>query len=192
MVQRRPSGVRNAKAKVAPSGEVRIEIWPTSRWNEVAPIVKLVYPPSNPITKVWNQVDWSYAQRRVVVLGGTKPVCHVGVYFRDGKANGRDAAICGIGGVMTHPKHQGRHHATRALERANEMALKRGMKFGLLVCEEKNIALYRKFGWRVFPGQMIYRRGGEKAVWELSPVMVRDIAGKAPTKGKIDLCGKPW
>ncbi len=169
-----------------------IEIWGSDRWDEVVPIGDLVYPPENPITKVWRSVTWSPPQQRVVVLDGKRPVCHVGVYYRDGLANGTPAKICGIGGVMTRPEQQGRHHATHALEIANELAIKRGMEFGLLICEDKNIALYRKFGWRVFPGEMLYGQPGGKKVWQLSAVMVRDINGTAPSEGTIDLCGKPW
>jgi hypothetical protein len=174
------------------SNNGKIEIWGGERWDEVAPINELVYPPENPITKVWRSVSWGIPAQRVVVLDGGQPVCHVAVYFRDGLANGKPAKICGIGGVMTRPEQQGRHHATKALALANDLAVKRGMEFGLLVCEDKNITLYEKFGWRVFPGEMLYEQPEGKKTWSLSAVMVRDIAGKAPNHGTIDLCGKPW
>jgi len=172
--------------------DVKIEVWGCDRWDEVAPIGDLVYPPSNPITKVWRSVSWANPQQRVVISDAGQPVCHVGVYFRDGLANGRPAKICGIGGVMTRPEQQGRHHATKALALANELAVKRGMEFGLLICEDKNIALYEKFGWRVFPGKMIHQQPSGTGPWTISAVMVRDITGEAPVDGTIDLCGKPW
>lgn len=172
--------------------QIKLERWDADRWEEVAHINDLVYPPENPITQVWRQVDWSHAGQRVVVSVAGQPVCHVGLYLRHGAANGAPALIAGIGGVMTHPAHQKRRYATRALALTNDLAMKAGARFGFLVCEAKNIPFYQRLGWRVFDGTTMHQQHGTNRPWTLSPTMVRDIAGKAPEGGTIDLCGKPW
>jgi GNAT superfamily N-acetyltransferase len=169
-----------------------IEIWPSDRWDEVAPINALVYPPENPITAVWRAVQWASAEQRMIALQDGEPVSHVGLYIREGLAKGREVRIAGIGGVMTHPAHQGKGHAKRLLKLADEKARERNADFGLLVCEEKNIPFYESLGWRRFGGHMIHQQHGKSVNWTLSPMMVCDLAKAAPRGGMIDLRGMPW
>jgi len=171
---------------------VAIETWPTDRWDELAPIRDLVYAPDDPITVVWDKVDWAYPDSRFVAVAEGKPVSHVGFYLRQGLANGRPVRISGVGGVMTHPSHQKRGFAKRLLGLAYDEAKSRAADFSLLVCEQKNVPFYQPQGWRLFSGHMIYRQAGKSLQWTLSPVMVRDEGRRAPRAGMIDLQGKPW
>ena len=172
--------------------DVSIEILPEAGWDKVAHLHPLVYPPENPHTAVWAAVQWAHAEHRFVLSQDGRPFSHVALHIREGLANGRPARIAGIGGVMTDPAHQGRGHARRLLALAHEKAVACHAAFAVLVCEEKNVPFYAAQGWRKFDGTMIHQQEGRSLGWTLSPVMVRDVAGRAPRRGMIDLRGKPW
>jgi GNAT superfamily N-acetyltransferase len=172
--------------------DIAIEILPDEGWDKVAHINKLVYPPENPITAVWASLQWADADQRFVALKNGEAVSHVGLFFRDGLRSGKPASIAGIGGVMTHPAHQKHGYARRLLKLAYEEMQRKNIDFALLICESKNIPFYEQQGWQVFGGHMIHQQGGKSLNWTLSPVMVRDVAKRAPRGGMIDLRGLPW
>lgn len=175
------------------AGEIEIEVLPEGGWNKVVHIHPLVYPPENPVTRVWAGVQWADADYRFVLSHEGEAVSHVALHIRQGLANGRPVRIAGIGGVMTHPAVQGNGHAQRLLRAALDQAAERRADFCLLVCEDKNVGFYEKQGWRVFPGTMIHQQqGGRSLPWTLSKVMVRDQGRRAPRGGMIDLQGLPW
>jgi aminoglycoside 2'-N-acetyltransferase I len=171
---------------------IAVEVLPESGWDKVAHINKLVYPPENPITAVWASLQWADADQRFVALKEGEAVCHVGLFFRDALRSGKPARISGIGGVMTHPAHQKRGYARHLLALAHEEAQRKKVDFALLVCEPKNVGFYQDQGWQVFAGHMIHQQQGKSVNWTLSPVMVRDVAVRAPRGGMVDLRGKPW
>ncbi|MGE0153006.1 MAG: GNAT family N-acetyltransferase [Reyranellaceae bacterium] len=172
--------------------DIAIEILDEAGWSKVVHIHPLVYPPDNPITKVWAGVQWADADHRFVLSRRGEPVSHVALHVREGLANGRPVRIAGIGGVMTHPAMQGNGYAQRLLRAALDKAVELHAGFCLLICEEKNVGFYEKQGWRVFPGTMIYQQDGKSLQWTLSKVMVRDQGRRAPRGGMIDLRGLPW
>lgn len=172
--------------------EIAVEVLPEDGWAKVAHIHTLVYPPENPINAVWSSLQWADADRRFVASRNGEVVSHVGLFFRDGLRSGKPASIAGIGGVMTHPAYQKHGYARQLLALAQEEAQRRGFDFALLVCESRNIPFYEQQGWQVFGGHMIQQQGGKSLKWTLSPVMVRDVAKRAPRGGMIDLRGLPW
>ena len=172
--------------------DLDIEVLPQEGWSKVAHIHTLVYPPDNPITAVWASLQWADADRRFVAFEKGEPVCHVGLFLRDGLRSGKPTRFAGIGGVMTHPAYQKRGYARHLLQLAHQEAQNRSVDFALLVCEPKNIAFYEQQGWQVFGGHMIHQQQGRSVNWTLTPVMVRDVAARAPRGGMIDLRGTPW
>jgi aminoglycoside 2'-N-acetyltransferase I len=172
--------------------EIEIEVLPEEGWEKVAHLHPLVYPPENPITKVWASLQWADADRRFVALKNGEAVSHVGLFFRNALRSGKPTSISGIGGVMTHPAHQKQGYARHLLQLAHQEAQRKRVDFALLICEPKNIGFYEEQGWQVFNGHMIHQQHGNSQNWTLSPVMVRDVAVKAPKGGMIDLRGMPW
>jgi hypothetical protein len=95
-----------------------------------------VYPPEairdSPGRGVhWAPVDWS-----LLVWTADGLVSHVGVVVREGTRDGVPVRIGGVGGVKTHPRAEGRGHASAALRRAADvLAREHGVAFSLLVCQ---------------------------------------------------------
>ena len=190
---RRRGRAKAAKRPVSQEAGIVAKIHPGSHYSRVDALAKIVYPPGSAGAKLWGQVKWAHAHWRVRTLDGNILINHVGIYRRNGMVDGAPAKIFGIGGVMTLPERQGQHHATRALAMADDWAMKAGCDFGLLVCEKKNIALYKKLGWFLFTGALLHRQPGRGSIpWTIAPVMVRDLNAKAPRRGTVDLRGKPW
>ena len=71
-------------------------------WREVAPLHQAVWPPEVVATLPWADIVFAHADLRVLVRDeADEVVCHVGIYRREAKWNGRKVIIGGIGGVLT-------------------------------------------------------------------------------------------
>jgi aminoglycoside 2'-N-acetyltransferase I len=169
---------------------MRIEVVDGAQgWPVVEALDREVYPPEVMAKVIWRHVVWAWADKRVVVSDEGRIVGHVGLFFRDGRHDGRAARICGIGGVMTAPGSRKRGLASAAMRRAaQEME---GADFGLLFCEPHNVAFYAGLGWQVFPGEVHCVQPSGPMIFDMMPNMVLPL-GAAPRDGKIDLCGLPW
>src|SRR5271163_123589 len=112
------------------------------------------YPPEVMATIVWRDVSWAHADTRILVRDADQTVCHIGLYFRDGKDGGMPCRIGGVGGVMTAPGRRRQGHAGRAMRLAADMMEYQDGDFGLLFCEPHNVAFYERLGWRIFDGDV--------------------------------------
>jgi aminoglycoside 2'-N-acetyltransferase I len=149
------------------------------------------YPPEVMATIVWRDVTWAHADLRILVRELNKTVCHVGLYFRQGKDSDAPCDIGGIGGVMTAPAVRGRGHAGRAMRLAADMMEYRGRDFGLLFCEPQNVAFYERLGWGIFDGDVFCEQPSGRIKFDMMHAMVLPLRC-APRSRVIDLCGLPW
>lgn len=162
-------------------------------WDEIVPLVNIVYPPDVLATIVWRDVTWAKADRRVVLYEDERPVAVTSMYMRDCVYDGSSIRIGGIGGVMTHPAYRRRGLATAALRRAEQSYRgDAGVAFGLLFCEPRLAKFYADRGWHSFDGDVIVEQPSGRRPFTVTSTMVGGFAGPAPTKGIIDLCGLPW
>ena len=97
-----------------------------------------------------------------------------------------------IGGVATLPEWRGRGLASVAMEKAAAfMDEELGVEFGLLLVDEVTAPFYRRLGWELVPGPLVFDQPGGKATFpELT--MVLPFAGRKWPPGPIDLRGLPW
>jgi hypothetical protein len=149
------------------------------------------YPPEVMATIIWRDVTWAHADTRILVRELDKTVCHVGLYFRDGKDGEAPSRIGGIGGVMTSPAVRGRGHAGRAMRLAADMMEYQSCDFGLLFCEPKTIAFYERLGWRTFEGDTFCDQPSGRVKFDMMRTMVLPMKSE-PRSRVIDLCGLPW
>lgn len=149
------------------------------------------YPPEVMATIVWRDVTWAHADTRILVREADKIVCHVGLFFRDGKDGEAQRRIGGIGGVMTSPVVRRRGHAGRAMRLAADMMEYEGRDFGLLFCEPHNVAFYERLGWRVFDGDVFCEQLSGRVKFDMMHAMVLPLRCEPRTRF-IDLCGLPW
>lgn len=172
---------------------MRVEVWPgDTGWNEMAPLVALVYPPDILATIVWRDVTWAHADRRVLVYEGERLVSTVSIYFRNGLLGAASIRIGGIGGVMTHPAHRGCGFASAAMRRADLLFQEDGSAFSVLFCEPKNFAFYRRLGWQIFAGDVMVDQPGGRMKFTVMTPMMRGVTHPSPIGGVVDLCGLPW
>jgi len=160
-------------------------------WAVVEALDREVYTPEYMAAAIWRDVVWAHADKRIVIFDDQKPVCHAGVFFRDGLINGTPVHLCGIGGVMTSPAVRKKGYAGVAMNRAAQLMEEERIDFGLLFCEAHNLKLYGNLGWRIFSGAVHCIQPSGPMTFDMMPTMILPVR-MTPDSGKIDLCGLPW
>jgi aminoglycoside 2'-N-acetyltransferase I len=154
-----------------------------------------VYPPE--VAAAWpgRSIEWAARQWSVIVWDDLKSqaIAHAGIVIRQARWNDRDVKVGGIGGVMTHPDFRGRGYARAAVNRGTEFFREQGeIDFGLLVCKPSLIPLYERFGWRVFPGDLLVEHHGKTVKFTFNVPMTCPLRLPEVLGGAIDLLGPPW
>ena len=84
------------------------------------------------------------------------PVSHAGVLQHHGRANGRQALIGGIGGVVTVPAAQRRGYAGQLLRHAAAFLRDEWkVDFALLFCIDQRVRFYQRLEWAEVPGEVL-------------------------------------
>jgi len=135
----------------------------------------------------WSDADWHV----MVHVDGTL-VSYLAIVERVGAVNDQPVKLGGIGGVATLPEWRGRGLASAAMEKAAAfMDEELGVEFGLLLVDEATEPFYRRLGWQLAPGPLVFDQPGGKVTWhELT--MVLPFGGREWPPGPIDLRGLPW
>ena len=63
--------------------------------------------------------------------------------------------------------------------------------FALLFCEPHNAPFYERRGWKPFEGEIYAEQADGRARFTAIAPHVYDLK-RAPRRGTIDLCGRPW
>jgi len=117
-------------------------------------------------------------------------VGHVGIVDRITSIDGSPARTGLVGGVFTDPRLRNQGLATRLMERARDVMVDLGMKYGILMCDSRLVPFYERFGWRVVDGPLIFDRG-----WgpQTSPsrTMVLPLQSDDIPSGTINVNGLP-
>ena len=77
------------------------------------------------------------------------------------------------------------------MRHAETLLRNQGCDFGLLFCEQHNVAFYGKLGWSMFSGDVICEQHGRNVRFDLMNAMFLAL-GDAPAQSTLDLCGPPW
>jgi GNAT superfamily N-acetyltransferase len=105
-------------------------------WPRVKPLLDLAWPREDVEKLPWGHLTFAHADLRVIVEADEQPVCHVGLYRREGSWKGRKTKIGGIGGVTTHPDFRNQGFASVALNAAiHTFKEERATDFALLFCD---------------------------------------------------------
>jgi aminoglycoside 2'-N-acetyltransferase I len=105
----------------------------------------------------------------------------------------RPVRLGGIGGVSTRTPWRKRGLAEAAMKVAQAyLRDPLGVAFGLLVCDEKMVPYYAKFGWKRVTVPMWIEEQPKGRVLFPGPVMILAVCGQDWPEGEIDLKGKPW
>ena len=162
-------------------------------WPMAEPLFNAVWPPDVVAKLPWAGIVFAHADLRALVQTETEDVvCHVGIYRREIKCNGRKIKAGGIGGVLTREDARRRGYASMALEAAIQTLKDEGSTdFALLFCEPHNAPFYVGRGWKPFDGEIYAEQPQGRVLFEAIAPYVHDIR-RAPRQGTIDLCGLPW
>ena len=164
------------------------ESWPMAK-----PLFDAVWP-SDVVEKLpWAGIVFAHAELRVLVQAEPEGlVCHVGIYRREVKWNGRKMRAGSIGGVLTREDKRRRGYASIALNAAIQTLRDEGSTdFALLFCEPHNVPFYVGRGWKPFDGEIYAEQPAGRIRFDAIAPYVYDIR-RAPRQGVIDLCGLPW
>jgi aminoglycoside 2'-N-acetyltransferase I len=162
-------------------------------WPIAEPLFKEVWPPEVVRTLPWADIVFAHADLRVLVQTETgEAVCHVGIYRREVKWNGRSMRAGGIGGVLTRESCRRHGYASIALNAAIQTLKDEGSTdFALLFCEPHNAPFYVSRGWKPFDGEIYAEQPQGQVRFEAIAPYVYELR-RAPRQGTIDLCGLPW
>jgi aminoglycoside 2'-N-acetyltransferase I len=162
-------------------------------WPLVKPLYDAVWPPHVVEKLAWAGIVFAHADLRVLVQAEPEGlVCHVGIYRREVKWNGRKLRAGGIGGVATREDVRRRGYASIALNAAIQTLKDEGATdFALLFCEPHNAPFYMGRGWKPFDGEIYAEQPEGRVRFDAIAPYVYDIK-RAPMKGTIDLCGLAW
>ena len=154
----------------------------------------MVWPPDVVAKTPWAGIVFADADLRVLVqVEGEGLVCHVSIFRREAKWNGRKIQVGGIGGVATREDLRRRGYASVALNAAIQTLKDEGATdFALLFCEPGNVPFYVERGWKPFAGEIYADQPAGRGRFDAIAPLVFDLNGRAPLQGTIDLCGLPW
>lgn len=153
-----------------------------------------VYPPDVVAASPGRHVTWAPTDYSVLV---STPdgllVSHVGILVRAGTLDGTPVTIGGVGGVKTHPRAEGRGHASAGLRHAAAVLRdQHRVAFSLLACQDHLLPFYHRLGWLTFGGQLVVTQPAGRTVFTINRTMVLSGLRPAPQEGTIDLDGPPW
>jgi aminoglycoside 2'-N-acetyltransferase I len=162
-------------------------------WPLAEPLLEAVWPPDVVEKLPWAGVVFAHADLRVLVQSETEGVvCHVGIYRREVRWNGRKVGAGGIGGVATRGDSRQRGYASLALDAAIQTLKDEGSSdFAMLFCEPHRAPFYVARGWKPFDGEIYAEQPEGRVRFQAIAPYVYDIR-RAPRQGMIDLCGLPW
>ena len=166
----------------------------TASWPMAEPLYRAVWPPGVLEKLPWGHLVFAHAELRVLVQAEPdEVVCHVGIYRREIKWNGRKMRAGGIGGVVTREDARRRGYASIALNAAVQTLKDEGATdFGLLFCEPHNATFYVDRGWKPFDGEVYAEQPQQGRIrFDAITPYVYELR-RAPLKGTLDLCGLPW
>ena len=137
-------------------------------------------------------LGWSRAEWFVLGKLDGRVVSQAGILKRGILTGGQPVMVGGVGGVATHPDFQRQGYAGEVMKAAGIfMREKLGAAFGLLVCSEKRVPYYAKFGWQPMTAPMYFAfRGGKRRFHD--PVMILPLLQNEWPQGDVDLQGGPW
>jgi predicted GNAT family N-acyltransferase len=170
---------------------VKIELKAESRLTEserlaLGRLSAEAFPPDGDDTQ-WAESGW-----HVLVWQETEIVSQVEIVERTATVGGQSVRLGGIGGVSTRLAWRKRGLAEAALNVAVDY-LREPLRvdFGLLVCGEKMIPYYAKFGWKLIGRPMWIDQPKGRVLYK-APIMILPVCKTDWPDGEIDLCGRPW
>jgi aminoglycoside 2'-N-acetyltransferase I len=162
-------------------------------WPLAEPLLSAVWPPDVVEKLAFAGIVFAHADLRVLVQAEPDGVvCHVGIFRREIKWNGRKLRAGGIGGVATRQDQKRRGYASIALNAAIQTLKDEGSTdFAMLFCEPHNAPFYTERGWKRFEGEIYCDQPQGRVRFDASAPYVYDIK-RASRQGTIDLCGLAW
>ena len=172
---------------------MRIDIKPgDAAWEVAGPLLNAVWPPDLVATLPWGHLATAHADFRVLVTHDGELVSHVGLFIRSCDWDDRTVHVGGIGGVVTAAPQRGLGFASAGMRTAvKTLQQEHDVDFGMLFCEDHNIAFYRALGWQPFSGTVFAEQPEGRIHHDAVAPFVYDFK-LAPRAGTIDLRGLPW
>jgi predicted GNAT family N-acyltransferase len=100
--------------------------------------------------------------------------------------------VTGLGGVIVTRAERGRGYGRIVIERALERALEWPPERAMLFCVPRNVALYRKFGFREIGAPVEVMQGGEQVVMPMC-AMYKPLRGDPRwPAGPVHVLGEPF
>ncbi len=162
-------------------------------WPEIAGMRERIYPPEQLVDTPMHGIEWSHAQRRILLYIDDVVRAVAGIHERVVLCDGQKIAVAGVGGVMTEPEFQGQGLGKLVMLHLVDLLKKEAnCAFSLLFCEDHNVGFYAKMGWLRFAGDLVVEQHGRSGPFAFRNTMVLPVTKPAQVTGHIDLCGLPW
>jgi len=136
---------------------------------------------------VWSSVDW-----HILVWVGDNLVSHAEIVERTVSVGSKKIPVGGIGGVITKAEWKNQGFASTSMKVAQKYICgELNLDFGLLMCDKKVVSFYKKLGWEVVQGPLVYKQPTGKVEFD-DIVMVYHCGSVKWPDGLIDAQGPPW
>jgi aminoglycoside 2'-N-acetyltransferase I len=157
-------------------------------WPRVRPLFELANGEVGPAASI----ELAHPDLRVIVEVDEQPVCHVGLYRREGVWRERKTRIGGVGGLVTHPDFRHQSLASVALDAAlHTLRDEKSNDFALLLSPSETAGFFTKRNWKPFMGEVYAEQNHLRARFDALQPLVYYLK-RAPHEGELDLCGLPW
>lgn len=135
---------------------------------------------------------WQPKNIHIVCYENEQAASHVGMLQHTVKVNDQPISVGGIGGVITHPEHQGKGFAKVLMKEAeNYFKKKWHLEFGMLFCFDRLLPFYKSMGWQHIQDDVYVFNKTEKVIWT-DEMMVLPLTAKQWPKGDVDIDGYFW
>lgn len=155
----------------------------------------ICFPPDVEIfskLRPWNNVLPEYS---LIYEKDGRLLGHVGVVYREISCNGLPAAVAGIQSMAVHPDLRGTGLGQAIMKECMAEASRRGVRFGLLFCNERlSKSFYNRLGWVRIDEEitMSDENGHTIDLSEKNIAMYLPLAAEPLPSGPIDLQGREW
>lgn len=137
-------------------------------------------------------LTWKPKDLHIFVEIGGLPVTHVGLLQHTVTVGAEPVKVCGVGGVVTRPRAQGKGYASRAMRHAaGLMQGELAVAFGLLFCHDRLMPFYERLDWQKVEDAVEIEQPSGTVTSPMNVMILPCGEAEWPT-GRVKLNSLPW
>lgn len=136
--------------------------------------------------------SWAEPKWTVLLIQDNEVLCFYNIVERICRFDGDPVQVAGINNLITPLKYRGYGYGSQIMKTSGNLLFdKLNAEYGLLLCADKLIPFYNRFGWYKTDSKVRFDQPDRTRLWQAN-VMLLNRKAKPFHPGEIDLCGLPW